>query len=68
MFNTTVRTDTYFDASCSQAIKDYQALKGISETGTMNLDTLVCFTNEFYNQDKAYDDSYVNKAKEIIEN
>lgn len=68
MFNTSVRTDTYFDESCVNAIKDYQTLKGISEvSGTMNLDTLVHFTNDYYVESKSYNDLFINKAKEIIE-
>ena len=67
MFNTSYRTDSYFDASCSQALKDYQTLRNIDVTGEMDLDTLVCFTYDYYDLDKQYHDSFVNKAVDIIE-
>ena len=67
MFNKTIRTDTYFDKSCEDAIKEYQTLKQIEANGQMNLDTLVCFTKDFYDQDVQYLDSYTNRAKKIIE-
>lgn len=67
MFNKTIRTDTYFDKSCEDAIKEYQTLKQIEANGQMNLDTLVCFTKDFYDQDVQYLDSYTNRAKQIIE-
>ena len=66
-YNTSYRTDTYFDESCIQAIKDYQTLKGLDVTGSMNLDTLVCFTNEYYVENKTYNDAFVERAREIIE-
>ena len=67
MYNTSVRSDSYFDSSCTNAIKDYQAIKGISETGEMNLDTLVHFTNEYYMEDNSYRNSFIDKAKDIID-
>lgn len=67
LYNSSYRTDTYFDESCVQAIKDYQTLKGLNVTGSMNLDTLVCFTNQYYVENKSYDDAFVERAREIIE-
>ena len=46
MFNDNVRIDTYFDESCSNAIKKYQALKGIEQTGVMNEETFLYFVQE----------------------
>lgn len=67
MFDKDLRTDTYFDKSCEDALKDYQTVKGIEVTGQMNLDTLACFTKDYYEQDTQYDNSFVDRAKKLIE-
>ena len=67
MYNTSIRTDAYFDVTCENALKEYQSLKQLEVDGKMNLDTLVCFVKDFYDQDANYLNSYVNRAKQIIE-
>ena len=32
--NTTIRTDTYFDSSCEEALKEYQTLKQLEAEWT----------------------------------
>ena len=66
LYDLNVRDDGYFDESCKEAIKNYQSLKGLDATGSMNELTFITFAYEYYLTDLAYDNSYLNKAEAII--
>lgn len=67
LYNSNIRTDRYFDSSCCEAIKDYQEIKEINQTGTMNQETFLYFVNDFYKVRNGYANSYLDKVSELLE-
>lgn len=68
LYSKDIRVDMYFDDTCKDALKNYQKLKNLDQTGLMNQDTIISIVFDYYNQVTDYDNSYVNLAKGIIEN
>ena len=66
LYNKDIRTDRYFDNSCSEAIKEYQTLKGINVTGTMNQDTFLHFVYDFYCIKSNFSKLHLDKVIEIV--
>lgn len=66
MFNTSIRTDGYFDKSCKDAISSYQTIKNINPTGIMDEKTFLHFVNDYYNMSLSFDNAHILKAKAII--